>query len=528
VPNLSWLNICGGKWLPAAILLSSALAVAEPAEAQQPVAQPSVTIGTTTYSCGSETNECDLSNQSLTIVPADLFTTLTGLERIHLNNNKLTAVPAGLFDGLTDLEYINLDKNNLTEVPAGLFSGLASLQSIYLRDNPSLSVLPENSFSGLTNLQEIYLNRNNLMESISSQPDLFDGLEAVLTIRINDNKLSSVPGDLFDGLDNLEYIGLGTNNLAKIPATLFDGLSNLEYIGLGSNKLDGSPESLPPGLFTSSQLTSLRRISLNLNPLECRPEIPAAAHFTRLHNRTISSFPKTARLKPCNTITLILSPDTINEGEDSNEATVTAMLREPSSQEISLTVSVEPVGHAMATDFTMSSNKVLSIAPGNTNSTGMVTITAVNNTVDVEDKEFNVKGKASGGAITENGGIIITNGQGIADPEDKLLTITDDDSTLTMVFSASAINESGSSNQTTVTARLNDPLNENIVLTVSVDPLGPAVEGDFTLSSNMLTILAGETISTGTVTITAVDNALNEPNKMSTLQGRVENSNHIG
>ena len=51
----------------------------------------------------------------------------------------------------------------------------------------------------------------------------------------------------------------------------------------------------------------------------------------------------------------------------------------------------------MSGDFTVSTNKTLTIASGQKTSTGAVTITAVNNSVDAPNKTVTVSGAASGG-----------------------------------------------------------------------------------------------------------------------------------
>ena len=67
----------------------------------------------------------------------------------------------------------------------------------------------------------------------------------------------------------------------------------------------------------------------------------------------------------------------------------------------------------MAGDFNLSTARTLSIAAGATTSTGTVTITAVDNSVDTENKTVTVSGVASGGNVSN--------------PANQTLTITDDD-----------------------------------------------------------------------------------------------------
>ena len=107
-------------------------------------------------------------------------------------------------------------------------------------------------------------------------------------------------------------------------------------------------------------------------------------------------------------------------------------------------------------------------------------------------------------------------------------TIRDDDDapTVTLVLTPASITEAAG--RSTVTARLDHPSSEETAVTVTVAPKSPAVEGDYTLSTNKtLTIAAGATTSTGAVTITAVNNAVDAPNKAVTVSATAENTQGI-
>ena len=92
-------------------------------------------------------------------------------------------------------------------------------------------------------------------------------------------------------------------------------------------------------------------------------------------------------------------------------------------------MSAMAVSPAAAGDFTLSTNKVLTIAAGQTASTGDVTITAVNNNVDAANKTVTVSGDAS-------------NILGATDPADLTLTITDDDARgVTVIPTALSVGE---------------------------------------------------------------------------------------
>ncbi len=112
------------------------------------------------------------------------------------------------------------------------------------------------------------------------------------------------------------------------------------------------------------------------------------------------------------TVTLVLSPDTIDE--NGGTSTVTARLDHPSSEKTTVTVSVKPVLPAVTDDYTLSANRELTIAAGETTSTGEVTITGVDNDVEAPDKTVTVSGTA-------------TNSQGVTDPDAVTLTLRDND-----------------------------------------------------------------------------------------------------
>ena len=111
-------------------------------------------------------------------------------------------------------------------------------------------------------------------------------------------------------------------------------------------------------------------------------------------------------------VTLELSPSSIGEG--SEVSTVTASLDSASATALTVTVSAEAVAPAAPGDFALSANRTLAIAAGALTSTGTVTISAVDNTVDAPDKDVTVSGTVAGATD-------------VTGPSDVTLTITDDD-----------------------------------------------------------------------------------------------------
>ena len=111
-------------------------------------------------------------------------------------------------------------------------------------------------------------------------------------------------------------------------------------------------------------------------------------------------------------------------------------------------------------------------------------------------------------------------------PANVTVTITDDDEpvvaetpVLTLVLTPASIGENGGVSRVTATA---SPASaEAFTVTVSAVAVDPAVAGDFTLGGATLSFAADATASTGEVTITAVDNDEDAPDKTVTVSGSV-------
>ena len=210
--------------------------------------------------------------------------------------------------------------------------------------------------------------------------------------------------------------------------------------------------------------------------------------------------------------TLVLTPASIPE--NGATSTVTARLNRASSEETRITVSASPVGPAVSGDFALSVNKVLTIAAGETESDGVVTIDSVDNVIDdADDKRVTVSAQAA-------------NDLDVTPPNDVTLTITDDESAsmaVTLTVSTANVSEGvGSSGRTvTVTATLDGAASPDATaVTVSVAS-GTAISGtDFTAVSNFtITIPGGDTNASEPFTLRPIDDTVDEPNETLNVTG---------
>ena len=203
-------------------------------------------------------------------------------------------------------------------------------------------------------------------------------------------------------------------------------------------------------------------------------------------------------------VALELTPATINESGAGNASTVTASIPSGSSAATTVTVSVNP-----ADTTTLTGNTTLTIPAGDTNSTGVVTITSVNDDAYTGNLMVTVSGTA-------------VNSVGVTNPDDVTLTIREDDAAagkVALELTPATINESGTGNASTVTATIQSASSAATTVTVSVNPADTT-----TLTGNRtLTIPAGDTNSTGVVTITAVNDDAYTGNRTVAVSGTAVN-----
>ncbi len=74
----------------------------------------------------------------------------------------------------------------------------------------------------------------------------FAGLTGLTSLKLDFNRLTTLPADIFSGLSALETLRLKNNQLTTLPSGVFAGLTSLTTLNLSGNSL---PTSLPASLF---------------------------------------------------------------------------------------------------------------------------------------------------------------------------------------------------------------------------------------------------------------------------------------
>ena len=213
-------------------------------------------------------------------------------------------------------------------------------------------------------------------------------------------------------------------------------------------------------------------------------------------------------------VTLVLADVSIRESDDTEVSgnqhvtTVRARLDHPSTDETTVTLT------ALASDFTLSAGGVLTIPALATQSSGFVTLTAVDNVTDAPHKELTLNASA-------------VNSFRIDQPDGIALTIEDDEPppTVTLELTDASIEETGAT--TMISANLSHPSSNETAIMVSAEAVSPAVNTDYTFVGSVLAIPAGQTVTSGSATITAVDNDTDAPDKEVTVSATAMNTQPV-
>ena len=139
------------------------------------------------------------------------------------------------------LQDLILHHNELTYLQKTMFNGLESLVSLHIQNN-LLETVPDGCFSDLINLVYLHLGYNKLSDI---RPGMWQGLSLVQQLYLHRNNIDSLnPGDL-DHLPNLRRLLLYGNRFTTISHTIFnptvypyDGHPREINIGLGSMTCD--------------------------------------------------------------------------------------------------------------------------------------------------------------------------------------------------------------------------------------------------------------------------------------------------
>ena len=207
---------------------------------------------------------------------------------------------------------------------------------------------------------------------------------------------------------------------------------------------------------------------------------------------------------PSTAVVLSVQPPTVGEGSSRTVTVTGALNRAPRQQATPVQVDVTAGTATQSADFAAIAPFTLTI-PANTKSgTASFTLAPVDDSLDEPDETVTVSGSTTVGLAVSGASLTIAD--------------TDAPPTVRLVLTPDVIGEDGE--QSAVTAMLSHPSSVATEVAVAVTAGVDAVRQ----SGTTLTIAAEETASTGTVTLTAVDNSTDARDTLVTVGGQADNA----
>ncbi|KAI1891680.1 hypothetical protein AGOR_G00146270 [Albula goreensis] len=225
--------------------------------------------------------EVDLSENVISVLEPNAFSSLLSLRVLRLRGNQLKLVPMGAFSHLSNLTTLDLSENKIVILLDFTFQDLQSLRHLEVGDN-DLVYISNKAFVGLLGLEDLTIERCNLT-SISGQSLSY--LRNLVTLRLrhlsvgaledqNFRKLASLRGLEIDNWPYLEYISplsfqglnlswlsITNTNITSVPSASFRNLAHLTSLNLSYNPIS----SLEPWAFRDLlRLKELHLVSTGL------------------------------------------------------------------------------------------------------------------------------------------------------------------------------------------------------------------------------------------------------------------------
>ena len=135
---------------------------------------------------------------------------------------------------LDDLKVECKDNDQITDIPSWIPNNTAQL----VFENCHIRILNRDSFKNLVNLTGLKILKQNPRRLTFNDSSVFQGLNRLLGVDLDDNNIASLPAGLFANLPRLRVLGLNNNPLTTLPDDLLQNSSNVQYFRVGNTKLD--------------------------------------------------------------------------------------------------------------------------------------------------------------------------------------------------------------------------------------------------------------------------------------------------
>eukprot|EP01134_Creolimax_fragrantissima_P005100 CFRG5100T1 len=190
---------------------------------------------------------------------------LTSLRSLDLSSNHMSSIDKSVF-GTTIWPYLTtlkLSNNSLTVLDADLFKGLSNVTDLLLMNN-KIKTIDANAFQGMAHLIALRI-RGNALSSLT-QSMFATANQTLETLDLSHNGITSVANGTFADMTKIRSLDLSFNAITSLPDNTFGCCgSNLVVLRLQNNRLT----SLGKRLTDALSPVRLVLFSIANNPLSC-------------------------------------------------------------------------------------------------------------------------------------------------------------------------------------------------------------------------------------------------------------------
>ena len=196
-------------------------------------------------------------------------------KNVDLSKKNIENLTDDVFDQVEfkDIEKLKLSHNEISLISWGKFKGLENLLELHLNKNKLIS-LSNSPFRSLHQLHVLNLGENLIRKTSLNS---FKDMKLLTKLNLTNNKLVQLNDSIFKDLENLKELSLNGNSLTSINGVLFSNLTSLLGLDLSNNQIDTIKET------AFENLVNLKDLRLEKNKLSSLSEI-LFKHQTNLVN----------------------------------------------------------------------------------------------------------------------------------------------------------------------------------------------------------------------------------------------------
>ncbi|XP_038643470.1 LOW QUALITY PROTEIN: leucine-rich repeat transmembrane protein FLRT1-like [Scyliorhinus canicula] len=202
--------------------------------------------------------ELHLQDNNVRAITRDALSRIPLLEKLHLDDNSVSTVSIeeDAFADSKHLRLLFLSRNHLSSIPTGLPK---TLEELRLDDN-RIATIPHHAFKGLISLRRLVLD-GNLLANQRIADETFSRLQNLTELSLIRNSLIFPPPNL--PASNLQKLYLQDNLISYVPADAFSRMRQMQRLDMSNNNLT----TLPRDVF--GDLANLSQLLLRNNPWYC-------------------------------------------------------------------------------------------------------------------------------------------------------------------------------------------------------------------------------------------------------------------